>query len=43
MQEGWAAFMGVIIGSIISYLAVLSAKVYQHSKFREEHIQDILI
>ena len=43
MQEGWAAFMGAIVGSIISSLTTLRVIAYQHSKLREKHIQDILI
>jgi len=43
MQEGWAAFMGAIVGSAITSVVGLGAMAYQHSKLREEHIQDILI
>ena len=43
MQEGWAAFMGAIVGSAITSVVALGAMAYQHSKLREEHIQDILI
>jgi len=43
MQEGWAAFMGAIVGSIISSLTTLRVIAYQYSKLREKHIQDILI
>lgn len=43
MQEGWAAFMGVIIGSFITSIATIATIAYQHSKLREEHTQDILI
>ena len=43
MQEGWAAFMGAIAGSAITAAVTLKTMAYQHSKLREEHIQDILI
>ncbi len=43
MQEGWAAFMGAIAGSTITALVALRTMAYQHSKLREEHIQDILL
>jgi len=43
MQEGWAAFMGAIAGSTITAVVTLKTIAYQHSKLREEHIQDILI
>jgi hypothetical protein len=43
MQEGWAAFMGAIAGSAITAAVALKTIAYQHSKLREEHIQDILI
>lgn len=43
MQEGWAAFMGAIAGSFITAVVALKTMAYQHSKLREEHIQDILI
>lgn len=43
MQEGWAAFIGAIAGSTIIAVVTLKNMAYQHSKLREEHIQDILI
>lgn len=43
MQEGWAAFGGAIAGSAITAIVALKTMAYQHSKLREEHIQDILI
>jgi len=43
MQEGWVAFMGAIAGSAITAIVALKTMAYQHSKLREENIQDILI
>lgn len=43
MPEGWETVIGIIIGAILTGLAIFLNSVYQHSKFREKHIQDILI
>ena len=43
MSTGWAAFLGVIIGSIISGVFMFLTKCFEHCRKRKELIQEILV
>lgn len=43
MTPGWAAFLGVVVGSIITGISLLVADWFKHRRLRQERVQDMLI
>ena len=43
MSTGWAAFLGVIIGSIVSGASMILTNWFEHCRKRKELIQEILV
>lgn len=43
MTPGWAAFLGVVVGSIITSISLFVADWFKHRRLRQERVQDMLI